>query len=160
MIPRKITVSVIGGHKINKSQERLAYRVGQIIAQAGAVLVCGGLGGAMEAAAKGAREAGGLTVGILPGVSKADANPYIDIPLPTSLGYARNVIVACSADLIIALPGSDGTQSEICYGLIYKRPVIDLGNWNKSGMSRIKSLENLEQEIKKIKAMAADVAAN
>jgi uncharacterized protein (TIGR00725 family) len=147
---RYITISVIGGHDITKNDQKLAYEVGKIIAQCGAVLVCGGLGGAMAAVAKGARDFGGLTIGLLPGTDKKDANPYIDIPLPTSLGYARNVIIACSADMIIALPGSYGTNSEICYGLVYHRPVIDLGNWNIAGMRKVKDLEGLAAEIKKL----------
>jgi len=131
---RKLTVSVIGGHDIDEKGAELAYQVGKMIAQEGAVLVCGGLAGVMEAAARGAKEADGLTIGILPGKNKADANHYIDIPLPTSMGFSRNTIVACSADVIIALPGSYGTNSEICYGLVYKRPVIDLGHWEIKGM--------------------------
>ncbi len=131
---RKLTVSVIGGHEIGPKESELAAQVGRMIAEEGAVLVCGGLAGAMEAASKGAKEAGGLTIGILPGKDKADANPYIDIPLPTSMGFSRNTIVACSADVVIALPGSHGTNCEICYGLVYKRPVIDLGGWGIEGM--------------------------
>ncbi len=117
------------------------------MARSGAVLVCGGLDGAMKAAAKGAQEAGGLTIGILPGKEKESANPYIDIALPTSLGYSRNVIVACSADIIIALPGSHGTRCEISYGLVYSRPVIDLGNWNIEGMIKVKNIKEAENKI-------------
>jgi hypothetical protein len=146
---RKITISVIGGHKITPEVEDLAHKVGYMIAKMGAILVCGGLGGAMEAASRGAKEAGGTTIGILPGKEKEDANSYIDIPLPTSIGYARNAIVACSADIIIALPGSYGTSSEISYGIVYKRPVIDLGNWNIEGMVKVKDLNEAEQWIRK-----------
>ena len=145
---QKITISVIGGHKIIEKTEKLAYKIGQIIAKTGAVLVCGGLDGVMTAAAKGAKEAGGLTIGILPGRDKKDANPYIDIALPTSIGYARNAIVACSADIIVALPGSHGTRSEISYGLVFGRPVIDLGNWNIEGMIKVKNINALEQKIR------------
>ena len=121
-----------------------------MIADLGCILVCGGLGGSMEAAAKGAKKAGGLTIGILPGKEKDDANPYIDVALPTSIGYARNTIVACSADIVIALPGSYGTNSEICYGLVYNRPVIDLGAWGIEGMIPTKDLADAELKIKKI----------
>ena len=131
---QKITVSVVGGHDCLDNVERLAHDVGKMIVSVGGVLVCGGLTGTMEAAAKGAKAGGGLTIGLLPGKDKQDANPFIDIALPTSIGFARNAIVACSADIIIALPGSYGTESEICYGLVYKRPVIDLGGWNIPGM--------------------------
>lgn len=150
MRKQSITISVIGGSSISSKVEDLAEAVGRMIGQLGCVLVCGGLGGAMEAAAKGAKAAGGTTVGILPGKDKHDANSYIDIALPTSIGYARNTIVACSADIIVALPGSFGTNSEICYGLVYGRPVIDLGNWNIDGMIDVKNVEEAQEKIKKL----------
>ena len=150
MRKQKIVISVIGGSTISSKVEDLAQSVGKMIAGLGCVLVCGGLGGAMEAAAKGAKMAGGVTIGILPGKDKRDANSYIDIALPTSIGYARNTIVACSADIIIALPGSFGTNSEICYGLVYGRPVIDLGNWDIEGMINVKNIAEAEEKIKKI----------
>jgi len=150
MKKQKITISVIGGSSISSKVEDLAESVGKMIAELGCVLVCGGLGGAMEAAAKGAKMAGGLTVGILPGKDKRDANSYIDIALPTSIGYARNTIVSCSADIIVALPGSFGTNSEICYGLVYGRPVIDMGNWNIEGMIDVKNIAEAEEKIKKL----------
>ena len=147
---RKIVISVIGGHKMNKETESLAREVGKIIASEGAVLACGGLDGVMEATAKGAKEAGGLTIGILPGKEKRDANPFIDIALPTSIGYSRNAIVACCADIIVALPGSHGTRSEISYGLVFGRPVIDLGGWDIEGMIKAKNLKEAERKIKEI----------
>ncbi|HNV23306.1 MAG TPA: TIGR00725 family protein [Candidatus Omnitrophota bacterium] len=150
MKKQKITISVIGGHDIDKKTKELAYKVGKIVAKAGAVLVCGGLSGVMESASRGAKEAGGLTIGLLPGKEKKDANPYIDIALPTTIGFARNAMVACCADIIIALPGSHGTLSEICYGLVYKKPIIDLGEWNVKGMISVKSLKDAEQKIKRL----------
>ena len=153
---QKITISVIGGHEMTKATEELAFGIGEVIAKAGAVLVCGGLDGVMKAAAKGAKSAGGLAIGILPGKDKACANPYIDIALPTSIGYVRNAIVACSADIIVALPGSHGTRSEISYGFVFGRPIIDLGNWGIEGMIRVKNTQEAEKKIKdlikKIKA--------
>ncbi len=155
---QKITISVIGGHETNGETKELAYAVGKKVAEAGAVLVCGGLDGVMSAAARGAKEAGGLTIGLLPGKDKKDANPYIDIALPTSIGYARNAIVACSADIIVALPGSYGTSCEISYGLVYSRPVIDLGNWNVKGMIKAQNIDEfcakLEKLIEKIQPHA------
>ena len=148
MRKQKITVSVIGGHQITSEVEELAHKVGNIVAKVGALLVCGGLGGVMEAASRGAKEAGGTTIGLLPGKEKEDANPYIDIALPTSIGYARNAMVACSADIIVALPGSFGTSSEISYGIVYKRPVIDLGGWNIEGMIQVDGLQGAEQWIR------------
>ena len=151
----KITVSVIGSHNRSPQNDEKAYQVGKIIAGLGAVLVCGGLDGIMAAAARGAKDAGGLTIGLLPGTDKADANPYIDIALPTSIGFARNAMVACSADIVVALPGSHGTNSEICYGLVYDRPVIDFGGWNIKGMIPAANLEEtaalLQEHIERIK---------
>ncbi len=147
---QKIIISVIGGHDIDFKVEQLAHKIGKIIAKVGAILVCGGLNGVMEAASKGCKEEGGLTIGVLPGKEKKDANHFIDIALPTSMGYARNVIVACSANIIVALPGSHGTRSEICYGLVFGRPVIDLGNWNIPGMIKVKDIKEAEKKIKKL----------
>ncbi len=150
MSSQKITISVIGGHDTSREVDNLAHDIGRIIAKVGAVLVCGGLSGVMLAAAKGAKEAGGLTIGLLPGNKKNDANQFIDIALPTSIGYARNVIVACSADIIVALPGSHGTNSEICYGLVFGRPVLDLGDWNIEGMIKVKDLQDAEKKISQL----------
>ena len=150
MRSHKITISVIGGHDISKKVENIAHIVGSTVANVGAVLVCGGLDGVMKAVSRGAKEAGGLTIGLLPGKEKDDANPYIDIALPTSIGYARNAMVACSADIIIALPGSHGTNSEICYGLVYNRPVIDLGGWGIEGMIKLRSVKELEKCLRKL----------
>ena len=147
---QRITISVIGGHKANGRVEELAYQVGQMVAKLDAVLVCGGLDGVMTHAARGAKDAGGLTIGLLPGKEKQDANPFIDIALPTSIGYARNAMVACSAHIIVALPGSHGTACEISYGLVYNRPVIDLGNWKVKGMIPSKDVRQAEQKIRKI----------
>jgi len=147
---QKITISVIGGHDANKEVEKLSHEIGRIVAEVGAILVCGGLFGVMKAASKGAKEAGGTTIGLLPGKDKSEANPYIDIALPTSFGYARNAAVACSADIIVALPGSHGTNSEICYGLVYGRPVIDMGNWNIEGTIKANGVDEAKTIIQKI----------
>jgi uncharacterized protein (TIGR00725 family) len=150
MRTQKITISVIGGHDASTEVEQLAHKIGQIIAKMGCVLVCGGLAGVMKAACKGAKDAGGQTVGLLPGKDKADANPYVDIALPTTIGYARNVMVASSADIIVALPGSHGTRCEISYGMVYKRPIIDLGNWNIEGMIKVKDIKEAEDKLKEM----------
>ncbi len=148
MSRQKITISVIGGHDCSLEVEEIAYNVGKIVARVGGILVCGGLGGVMEHAARGTKDAGGITIGLLPGKDKTDANPYIDIALPTSIGYARNAMVACSSDIIIALPGSHGTLCEICYGMVYKRPILDLGGWNRDGMIKVKDITEAEAKIK------------
>ncbi len=147
---QKITISVVGARDLGAEEESLAYEVGRLIAQLKAVTVCGGLMGVMRAVAKGAKKEGGLTIGILPGTEKKDANPYIDIALPTSIGYSRNIIIACSADIVVALPGSYGTESEICYALIYNRPVIDLGGWKIKGMIQVKDLKDLKSKLSKL----------
>jgi uncharacterized protein (TIGR00725 family) len=147
---QKITISVIGGHETDAKTEKLAENVGKMIADLGAILVCGGLDGVMKAAAKGCRNAGGLTIGLLPGKEKSDANPYIDIALPTTIGFARNAMVACSAHVVIALAGSHGTSSEISYALVYKRPVIDLGGWGVKGMIKAENVAQARVIIEEI----------
>jgi uncharacterized protein (TIGR00725 family) len=142
-----VLVAVIGAHFCGPDEEKLAYETGRIVAGAGAVLVCGGLGGVMQASARGAKEAGGLTIGLLPGKDKFEANPYIDIALPTTIGFARNAMVAASGDIIIALPGSHGTSSEISYGFVYGRPVIDLGGWKREGMIRVSDPDDLRDRL-------------
>ena len=125
----RIFITVIGESKASAANYRLAEEVGKLIAQSGATLVCGGLKGVMEAAAKGAHQAGGLVVGILPGSRRSDANPYIDIPVVTGLGYARNKIVVKSGQVVIAVGGHYGTLSEIGFALGYGIPVIGLKTW-------------------------------
>jgi uncharacterized protein (TIGR00725 family) len=109
--------------------------VGRLVAERGAVLVCGGLGGAMEAACRGAKQAGGLTVGILPGSDRSDANPYVDVALPTGLGEARNALVVRAADAVIAIGGGYGTLSEIAFALKAGKRVIGLDTWDIEGIS-------------------------
>ena len=138
-MPRKICISVIGSGSndgtLSPQMAKIANEVGKEIADRGAVLICGGLGGVMAEAAKGAKERGGLTVGIIPGEDPDSANPYIDIPLPTGLGFARNVLVAYSGDVVIAVNGRLGTLSEISYALIKKKPVIGIHTWNLGQLS-------------------------
>jgi uncharacterized protein (TIGR00725 family) len=130
----KFRIGVIGGSRPDPASSEAAYRVGRLIAEHGAVVVCGGLGGVMEAAARGAGEAGGLTIGILPGSDPGDANPHIDVPIATGIGYARNALVVMNADALIAIDGAFGTLSEIAYGGVYERPVVGLGTWNIHGV--------------------------
>lgn len=122
-------ISVIGSSLCSHKEYQTAEVVGREIAQRKAVLICGGLGGVMEAACKGAKQAGGITVGILPGTDKNSANPYIDIPIVTGLGEARNIIVALSGDAVIAIGGALGTLSELSFALKNKKTVIGIGTW-------------------------------
>ncbi len=124
-------IAVIGGGDANDAVKRLAFAVGRALAERGATLVCGGLGGVMEAAADGAHAAGGFTVGILPGYDRASANPHIDFAIATGMGHARNMIVVASGDAVIAMPGETGTLSEIALALTLRRPVIAIGAWRE-----------------------------
>ena len=110
--------------------------MGELLAQHGAIVICGGLGGVMEAVCRGAKSKGGLTVGILPGQDASTANPWVDIPVVTGLGEARNVIVAKSAQAVIAIGGGYGTLSEIAYALKSGIPVIGLNTWSLSRNGR------------------------
>lgn len=127
-----IFIGVIGGGEASAKAARTAEEVGQEIAQHGAVLICGGLGGVMEAACRGASGAGGLTIGILPGDNRRDANPYVQIPITTGMGYARNAILIKSCHAVIAIDGSYGTLTEIGYALQSGKPVIGLDTWSLS----------------------------
>jgi uncharacterized protein (TIGR00725 family) len=122
-------ISVIGPGRCAGQQYHEAQEVGRLIASRGAILVCGGLGGVMEAAARGAREGGGSTVGILPGHDRAVANPYIDEAVTTGLGEARNLIVVSTGDAVIAVGGGYGTLSEIGLAVKIGRPVVILHGW-------------------------------
>jgi len=132
MIDKKKFIAVIGGGQPSTQETQLAEAVGRELAKGGAILVCGGLGGVMEAACKGAQVEGGVTVGILPGDSRQAANPYVRIPIVTGIGYARNAIVVKSAHAVIAVGGSYGTLSEISYALQGGIPVIGLNTWSLS----------------------------
>ncbi len=136
-MPKKICISVIGSgdNAISPHIAKIANEVGREVASRGAALICGGLGGVKVEAAKGAKEKGGLTIGILPGEDPGSANPFIDIALPTGLGFARNVLVAYSGDAVIAVSGRLGTLSEISYALIKKKPVIGIHSWNLEQLS-------------------------
>jgi uncharacterized protein (TIGR00725 family) len=125
-------ISVIGGEACGSEALDVAEKVGREIAQRGATLVCGGRGGVMEAACRGAREAGGHTIGIMPGRGREDSppNPYVEFPIFTGMGFARNVIVVLSADAVIAIDGSYGTLSEIAYALINDLPVVGIDTWD------------------------------
>lgn len=107
----------------------MAEMVGRLLAEGGAILICGGMGGVMAAACRGARAVGGLTIGVLPGFSARDANPYVDIPIVTGLGEARNLIIVRTAVAIIAIGGEFGTLSEIAFALKLGRLVVGLGTW-------------------------------
>ena len=133
------TLAVIGAGRCSPAEAALAEEVGRLIAQAGATLVCGGLGGVMEAACRGARSAGGLTVGILPGLDRAGANPWVELALPTGLGETRNTLVVRAAQAVIAIGGEYGTLSEIGFALRTRTPVFGLGTWQLARHGRLET---------------------
>jgi uncharacterized protein (TIGR00725 family) len=130
-------VAVIGGGEASPDVLALAREVGLEVARRGAVLLCGGLGGVMAAAAQGAKEAGGVSIGILPDADRGRANPYLTYSLPTNLGHARNVLIAHAADALIAVDGAHGTISEAAIALKLGKPVIGLHtSWDLPGLRR------------------------
>jgi hypothetical protein len=135
-LKEKRVIAVIGGGQCSSPEARLAEEVGRELAKQGAILVCGGLGGVMEAACKGTSAEGGLTIGILPGNNCQAANPYVQIPIVTDIGYARNVAVVKSAQAVIAIGGGYGTLSEIGHALQSGIPVIGLNTWSLSRNSQ------------------------
>jgi len=132
MMNERKFIAVIGGRECSEEEGQAAEEVGRDIARQGAVLVCGGLGGVMEAACRGARSEGGITIGILPGENRHAANPYVQIPVATGMGYARNAVVVKSSQAVIAIDGSYGTLSEIGFALQSGIPVIGLKTWSLS----------------------------
>lgn len=150
-------IAVIGGGRCSQDEAEIAEAVGAELARRGVTLVCGGLGGVMAAACKGAHSAGGTTVGILPGNRREEANLYVDIPIVTGLGEARNVIVVSSAQAVIAIGGRFGTLSEIAYALRNNIPVIGLNTWLLSRRGRLDSSIIAAQNPKEAvdKALAA-----
>ncbi|MBU1694839.1 MAG: TIGR00725 family protein [Verrucomicrobia bacterium] len=126
---RRLKIGVLGPHKCTDEERSMGLEVGEEIARRGEILVCGGLNGMMEAAAEGAKKAGGLTVGILPGDTADEANPFVDIALPTGLGAFRNMLLVRACDAVIAVRGEYGTLSEIAAALRLKVPVVGLQTW-------------------------------
>jgi hypothetical protein len=144
---QKKIVSVIGGHSCTRQVEEIAHKLGKKMAKVVDVLVSGGLGGTMKAVCSGFKSEGGLTIGIIPGYNKKDANKYVDIVLPTGIGLARNVLVVKTADIVVALPGEAGTLSEIAYCLQFKIPVISLASWDIEGVIKVFSVEEAVSKV-------------
>ena len=126
-------IGVIGGAECTPEIYEIAREVGGEIAKNGFSLVCGGLTGVMEAACRGAKEVGGITIGILPTSDKRDANPYVDVVIPTGLGHARNVLVVHTSDAVIAVDGETGTLSEIAIALKVGKPIVGIRTWELEG---------------------------
>ncbi len=143
----KRVISVIGGRKVEKRLFQEAEKVGRYLARRDCTVVCGGLGGVMEAVSKGVKAEGGVTVGILPQEHKRNANEYIDIPIVTGLGIGRNVIIARTADAVIAIGGEYGTLSEIAFALQLGKPVVGIRTWD---IKDVISADNAEDAVKKV----------
>ena len=160
MTDKKRFIAVIGGGQCSSEEVKLAEEVGRELAKKGATLVCGGLGGVMEAACRGARAEGGVTIGILPGESRRAANSYVQIPIVTGIGYARNVAVVKSSQAVIAIGGIYGTLSEIGHALQSGIPVIGLNTWSLSRNSKqdnsIIPAQNATEAVDKALDLATD----
>ena len=147
-------VGVIGGRSCSDEIGELSFEVGGAIADAGHYLVCGGLGGVMHHACRGAKSRGGTTIGILPMSDKGAANPYVDIVIPTGIGLARNVIIALTADILVAVDGGYGTLSEISYALQYGKKVFGFRTtW--SSLGQVVTLN----EVSELRAILRDLAS-
>lgn len=135
---RGLHVAVVGSGSAEREHLLLAEDVGRLLAGRGIIVVCGGLGGVMEAVCRGAKSAGGMTVGILPGLDRSEANPWVDVAIPTGLGEARNALVVRTADVLIAIGGEYGTLSEIALAVKTGKPVVGIDTWelSRSGVAR------------------------
>jgi len=128
----RVHVAVVGAGSAEPAAVSAAEEVGHLLAARGAIVVCGGLGGVMEAACRGAKAGGGTTVGILPGLDRGAANSWVDVAIPTGLGEARNALVVRAADVVIAIGGEYGTLSEIALALKTRTPVVGIDTWELS----------------------------
>ena len=145
---RKIQIGVIGGRRASSKILKQAEEVGRLIADRGAVLICGGMGGVMEAACRGAKKAGGTTVGILPVTSPDKGNTYLDVIIPTGMGLARNAIIINSVDGAVAVGGSYGTLSEMAFALQKGIPLVSLKSWDfDDAMVTVESAQEAVERI-------------
>ena len=159
-VERQPIIAVCGARRCDTALAAQAEAVGRGIVLAGAALVCGGLGGVMEAACRGARLAGGTTIGILPGVDPRAANPHVLIPIATGMGHARNVIIVQTADVVIAIGGEFGTLSEIALARKVGRAVIGLGTWalgqGTAGQPHVIAVQTPEEAVAAALAQCRD----
>ncbi|WP_411963541.1 TIGR00725 family protein [Haloferax sp. YSMS24] len=143
-------VSVVGGSVVPEPVETIAEDVGRHLAQRGHTLVCGGLGGVMEAACRGAKAASGETIGILPGEDPSEANDYVDTSIATGLGHARNALVVMNGDAVVAIDGAGGTLSEIGFGDVFDRPIAGIRTHGVGSIERFRACKTPEEAIKYI----------
>lgn len=153
---RKLVLAITGrkqtSPRYTKETAEAALAAGRIAAELGLVVLTGGLSGVMERAAEGAKLAGGETIGILPGGDHADANPFLDLVLPSGIGIARNALMANACDFMLALPGGTGTLEELCFALDFERPVLSWGSWEIEGARPVPypNQENLAAELRRL----------
>lgn len=159
-----LQIAVIGTSEPDPVTDGLAEAVGTLLAEAGVIVLCGGLGGVMAAACRGARSAGGLTVGFLPGRDPAEANPFVEVVVPTDLGEARNALVAGAAGAVIAVGGGFGTLSEIALALRRQTPVVGVATWTlvrpdgglDTSVVRVDRAEEAVSEALRLAALGVD----
>ena len=145
-------VSIVGGGggALPEHDYETAHAVGRALAERDHEVVCGGLGGVMEAVCRGATESGGRTIGILPGERLADANAYVDVPIVTSMGNARNVLVVLNGEAVVAIDGAYGTLSEIAHALDFGRPVAGLGTHEIEGVEAVETPEEAVDYVERM----------
>lgn len=142
---QRLIIAIIGAADATQSGYEKAYEVGRLLARRGVVLACGGLGGVMEAASRGCYEAGGEVIGILPGSSAADANPYVTHPVVTAMGHARNVILVQTAAALIAIEGGYGTLAEIAIARKLGKPLVLLDSWQD--IDKTSTVDSAQQAV-------------
>lgn len=148
MSERKKIIGVLGGSACQADDYENAFQVGRLIALNDFILICGGLSGVMEAAAKGAKSENGITIGVLPSDHPDDANPFIDIPIITGMGIGRNIIIVRTSDILVAVNGKYGTLSEIAFACQLGKKVIGLSTWDIPDIIPVNSPEEVMQKIK------------
>ena len=151
----KELIAVIGAGECDEEVYNQATELGQLLGESDFAVICGGLGGVMEAVCKGAKSVNGTTIGVLPGNESDEANEYIDIPIATGMGIGRNIILIRSAKAIIAVNGKYGTLSEIAYALQLNKPVIGLNTWDVS--ENIVKVNTPNQAVLKVKELLNNV---
>ncbi|SFR68930.1 TIGR00725 family protein [Halogeometricum limi] len=142
-------ISIIGGGVVAEDVRETAVSTGRVVAQRGHTVVCGGLGGVMEAACEGAKDAGGDTIGILPTDRRADANEYVDVAIATGMGHSRNALVVMNGDAVVAVDGGGGTLSEVGFASVYDRPIAGLGTHD---VPEIRACETPEEAVRYVES--------
>lgn len=147
---KRVQIGIIGGRYCSEKTDKIAEELGRLIAKQGWSVVCGGRGGVMEAACRGAIQAGGATIGILPDSTDAKANPYLTYTIKTGMGEGRNVIIVHSSDVLVAVDGKYGTLSEIALALARRKKVLGMGSWDIPGVEKVKTPQEAIARIKEV----------